>query len=183
MGSRHRISTYFLVSVLVTHFLLFGTLHAKSPLKGGADGAIVPVKLAGLHHQDSLFQYVSYPAAWTAAQKSSRPLLLYVTMPRCPYCVKMVQNTLKNPEIRSLVASSFETVYVDRYAQARLAAKLNVRSYPTTILVSTNNRVLDVIEGYMESKAFRRRLQTNLTALQVKRSGEKTDRVAKLGFQ
>jgi len=133
----------------------------------------MPVKLAGLHHKDSLFRHVSYQAAWTAAQKSSRPLLLYVTMPGCPYCVKMVQNTLKKPEIQSLVVNSFETVYVDRYAQARLAAKLNVRSYPTTILVGTNNHVLDVIEGYMESEAFRRRLQTNLTAFQMKRGGEK----------
>jgi thioredoxin-related protein len=118
-------------------------------------------------HLDAIFQHFSYSAAWTAAQKNNRPLMLYVTTSGCPYCVKMAQSTLKNREIRSLVADSFETVYVDRIAQAKLVAKLNIRYYPTTILVSTNNQVLDVIEGYVEPMTFQRRLQTNLGAFQT----------------
>ncbi len=174
MGSHQTLSVCAIVSVLSIPLGLPELVHAKSPSReGAASGATVSAKLAGLNHQDPLFRYVSYPVAWTAAQKSSRPLLLYVTMPGCPYCVKMVQNTLKSEEIQSLVADSFETVYVDRYAQADLAAKLSVRYYPTTILVSTDNHVLDVIEGYVESRAFRRRLQTNLTAFQLKQAGDK----------
>jgi len=174
MSSRQIISVCAIVSVLIISLGLPELADARSPSKEGANGgATISAKLAGLRHQDPLFRHVSYPVAWTAAQKSSRPLLLYVTMPGCPYCVKMVQNTLKNPEIQSLVADSFETVYVDRYAQAGLAAKLRVRYYPTTILVSTDNHVIDVIEGYMESRAFRLRLQTNLTAFQLKRAEEK----------
>jgi hypothetical protein len=174
MESRQTLSVCAVVSVLTISLGLPERVHAKSPLREGVtSGATVSAKLAGLNHRDPLFQHVSYPIAWTAAQKSSRPLLLYVTMPGCPYCVKMVKNTLKSEEIQSLVADSFETVYVDRYAQADLAAKLSVRYYPTTILVSTDNHVLDVIEGYVESRAFRRRLQTNLTAFQLKQAGDK----------
>ncbi len=113
----------------------------------------------------SLFRHTSYPVAWTAAQKSNRPMLLFVTMPGCPYCVKMINNTYKNREVRTLVSESFESVYVDRYAQAKLVAKLKIKLYPTTILVSTNNQVLDVIEGYVGSQTFRHRLKTDLATL------------------
>jgi len=113
-------------------------------------------------HRAPLFRHKSYPVAWTAAQKSNRPMLLYVSMPGCPHCVKMINSTYKNREVGSLISESFESVYIDRYAQADLVAKLRIKMYPTTILVSANNQVLDVIEGYVEPQTFRRRLKTDL---------------------
>ena len=176
MGSRQATLTRFVVFMLVFHLGSPGTALARQPVRGGQQEAQqgaqeeeskVPVEQAYAQHPDPLFRHVSYPAAWNAAQKSNRPLLLFVTMSGCPYCVKMVQNTLKDPDIRSLVADSFETVYVDRSAQAKLVEKLNIRYYPTIILVSSNNRVLDVIEGYVEPKVFQHRMRTNLAAFQT----------------
>ena len=110
----------------------------------------------------SLFRHSTYPTAWTAAQKSNRPILVYVSMPNCPHCVKMVKNTYDSPEVGNLVASSFETVYAGRFTHAKLVQMLKVKWYPTTILVGSNNKILDVIEGYVDSKTFQRRLQTGL---------------------
>jgi len=112
----------------------------------------------------SLFRHSTYPAAWTAAQKSNRPILVYVSMPNCPHCVKMVKKTYERPEVGKLVSSSFESIYADRYTHAKLVQMLDVQWYPTTILVGPNNQVLDVIEGYVDSKTFQRRLQTGLAA-------------------
>ena len=111
-----------------------------------------------------LFRHSTYPAAWTASQQSNRPILVYVSMHNCPHCVKMVERTYELPEVERLVSSSFETIRADRYTHAELVQKLHVKWYPTTILVGPNNKVLDVIEGYVESKAFQRRLQTGLAA-------------------
>jgi len=118
--------------------------------------------------ETSLFRHATYPAAWTAAQKSNRPILVYVGMPNCPHCVKMVKLTYDTPEVGNLVASSFETVYAGRFTHAKLIQMLDVKWYPTTILVGPNNKVLDVIEGYVEAKAFQRRLQTGLAATSSK---------------
>jgi hypothetical protein len=112
----------------------------------------------------SLFRHSTYPAAWTAAQESNRPILIYVTMPQCPHCVKMIEQTYKRPTVGKIVSSSFETICADRFIHAKLIEKLHVKWYPTTILVSPNNKVLDVIEGYVDEAKFKQHLQTGLAA-------------------
>jgi hypothetical protein len=41
---------------------------------------------------------------------------------------------------------------------------LNVRWYPTTVLVGSDNKVLDVIEGYVDANSLKQRLQLGLAA-------------------
>jgi len=112
-----------------------------------------------------LFQHATYPAAWRAAQKSNRPILVFVSMPNCHYCVKMKQQVYQLHHVQQLVSSSFETVYAGRYTHAKLIEKLHIKWYPTTVLVGPNNKILDVIEGYAEATKFQQRLQTGLAAL------------------
>jgi len=133
-------------------------IAAVSP---SVEAAIAEAAAAG---DAPLFRHSTYPAAWTAAQKSNRPILVYISMPNCPYCVKMMKKTYQRPEVENLVASSFETIYADRFTHAKLVQTLNVKFYPTTIIVGPNNKVLDVIKGYVDSKTFQRRLQTGLAA-------------------
>ncbi len=132
----------------------------------GAEEVAASDPLGELHAGGNapLFRHSSYPAAWTAAQQSNRPILVYVGMPHCPYCVKMMEKTYRLPAVEKLVSSSFETVHAGRFTHAELVRKLNVKWYPTTILVGPNNQVLDMIEGYVEAKAFQRRLQTGLAS-------------------
>jgi protein disulfide-isomerase len=119
-------------------------------------------KPAPLKH--GVFRFTSYPAAWTAAQKSGRPILVYVTSQNCPHCTRMVGETYQRSTVREFVGSSFETVLVDRTEQPELAQKLRVRWFPTTLVVGPDNKVIDVIEGYVDAAAFARRLQTTLAA-------------------
>jgi thioredoxin-related protein len=111
-----------------------------------------------------LFQHSSYPKAWTAAQQSNRPILLYVTMPGCSHCDKMMEETLHLPHVKQMISESFETVYVSRRTHAKLVKKLKVKWYPTTVLVGSNNKVVDVIEGYVDAKVFQSRLKVGLAS-------------------
>ncbi len=111
-----------------------------------------------------LFRHTSYPDAWTAAQQSNRPILLYVTMPGCPHCDKMMDETYRLPNVEEMVSESFETVYVSRRTHAKLVKSLKVKWYPTTVLVGTNNKVVDVIEGFVDAKVFQRRLKVGLAS-------------------
>lgn len=110
------------------------------------------------------FKHASYPAAWTAAQESNRPILVYVSMPQCPHCTMMLDKTYQQPEIDELVKGSFETLQAGRYTHATLISKLHVRWYPTTVIVGPNNKVLDMIEGYVDANTFKRRLQMGIAS-------------------
>jgi len=129
---------------------------------GVATPTAPPVKPRPLRH--GVFRFTSYPAAWTAAQKSNRPILVFATAPGCSHCVKMIGETYQQPKISQFLGDSFETVYVDRAEQPELAAKLQVRWFPTTIVVSPDNQVLDVIEGYVDAATFAQRLRTTFAA-------------------
>jgi len=111
-----------------------------------------------------VFRFHSYPAAWTAAQKTNKPILVYATTSNCPHCVRMIGESYRSPQVSRFVNDSFETVYVDRGEQPELTAKLRVRWFPTTIIVGPNNQVLDVIEGYVDPKMLAQRLQTTFAA-------------------
>ncbi len=114
-----------------------------------------------------VFKYSSYPVAWTSAQSSNRPILVFATSSNCPHCTRMIGETLRSPQVGRFLNDSFETVYVNRAEQPELAAKLKIRMFPTTIVVGPNNQVLDVIEGYVDSKTFAQRLQTTVAAHQA----------------
>jgi thioredoxin-related protein len=124
--------------------------------------AAMKVKSASLRH--GVFRHTSYPAAWTAAQESGRPILVYVTSQSCPHCTRMLGETYQRASLRTFMTGSFETVFVDRAEQPELAQKLHVRLFPTTLIVGGDNKVIDVIEGYVDASAFSRRLQTSLAA-------------------
>jgi thioredoxin-like negative regulator of GroEL len=119
-------------------------------------------KPAPLRH--GVFRFTSYPAAWTAAQETNRPILVFVTSGSCPHCSRMLDETYQASRVKEFVGDSFETVFVDRSEQPALAAKLHVRWFPTTLVVGPDNQVMDIIEGYVDPAAFSRRLQTTLAA-------------------
>ena len=77
----------------------------------------------------------------------------------------MAEGTYHESPVEKLVTGSFETIEVDRYQDAKLVEKLKIRWYPTTVLVAPNNKVLDVIEGYVDAKIFQHRLQSSLATL------------------
>jgi thioredoxin-like negative regulator of GroEL len=146
-------------------------LAAANPATLGADGVTAGPKLvkapateakAAMRH--GVFRYTNYGAAWTSAQKSNRPILVFATAPSCPHCVRMIGESYQSPQIKQFVNESFETVYVDRAEQPALTAKMNVKWFPTTVIVGPNNQVIDVIEGYVDSKTLAQRLQTSVAA-------------------
>jgi thioredoxin-like negative regulator of GroEL len=150
-------------------------LLMASPAAFGADGVTAGPKLVKAPASQSkpeakpamrhgVFRYTNYGAAWTYAQKSNRPILVFATAPSCPHCVRMIHESYQSPQIKQFVNDSFETVYVDRTEQPSLTAKMNVKWFPTTVIVGPNNQVLDVIEGYVDSKTLAHRLQTSLAA-------------------
>jgi hypothetical protein len=147
---------------------LGGVAFGEGALPGAEQAAaptVAQAPVVRLRH--GVFKYSSYPAAWTSAQSTNRPILLFATSANCPHCVRMVGESFQSPHVSRFVNDSFETVYVNRSEQPDLAAKLKIRWFPTTIVVGPNNQVLDVIEGYVDAKTLSQRLQTSVAAHQA----------------
>ena len=154
------------VAAQLTGGLVIGLLLAAAALAEDSPRIASLTTAAKPLLRHGVFRFTSYPAAWTAAQESNRPILLYATAPNCPHCVRMIDETYAAPNVKRLATESFETVYVDRAEQPDLASKLKIRYFPTTIVVAPNNQVLDVIEGYVDAKTLNRRLQSSFAAHQ-----------------
>ena len=53
---------------------------------------------------------------------------------------------------------------MSRQTHPKLVKSLKVKWFPTTVLVGRNNKVMDVIEGYVDAKTFQRRLKVGLAS-------------------
>lgn len=91
-------------------------------------------------------------------RREARPMLLFVTREGCLYCVRMKQQTYADAGVASEITRSFVATTVDGLQQQSLVRQLGVRVYPTTVIISPQNEVLDVIDGFVDSNVLRSRL-------------------------
>lgn len=97
-------------------------------------------------------------AAWQKAKATKRPLLLVALTDGCRYCEEMRRNTLHNREVLAEIRHSYVPAAVRAADRPSLIEKLQIRVFPTAVIISPNGRVLDTISGYMSPGEFRARL-------------------------
>lgn len=102
----------------------------------------------------SAFKHHTIDAAWQAAQKSQLPLLLFVHSDNCRFCVKMEKETYSHPKIAAAVNASSESVSLRKEQNLELVKRLQVRAYPTTIVVSPSGKEIGRIEGFLNPQKF-----------------------------
>lgn len=101
-----------------------------------------------------VFRHADVDAAWAAAQKSQRPVLVYVSASNCHFCKKMVSETLSHPQIQRANNRWFETAVVSNDTQPELVAKLGVKAFPTTLLVRPDGKMAARLTGYASPEKF-----------------------------
>jgi len=97
--------------------------------------------------------------AWEITQESKQSLLLFVTHPDCAYCTLMKKKTFQDDGVVADVSESFVSAAVDAQIWTRFVQRLGVRIYPSTVIISHDNKVLDRIGGYVEPLILRARLE------------------------
>ena len=101
-----------------------------------------------------VFRHASADDAWRAAQKSQRPVLLFVSSQDCRYCSKMLKDTYSNPQLAAALSASCEPVSLMSEDNQALVKKLQIRAFPTTVVVAVDGSVLAKIEGYQPPQKF-----------------------------
>jgi hypothetical protein len=96
--------------------------------------------------------------AWRQTVSQGRPLLLFVTRAHCKYCSQMKTVTFADEQVRELVSEGFVPLAVDPTSDAELIKELKISAYPTTIVISPDEGLLDQFKGYLPPAEFARRL-------------------------
>ncbi|NOY41929.1 MAG: thioredoxin family protein [Planctomycetes bacterium] len=108
--------------------------------------------------QDRLFNHARVEQAWEAAIAAKKPLLVMFTSDNCVYCRKMLAETYGNPAVRKMLAGRTESVLAHANEYGELAKRMGIRGFPTTLVVSHQGEVLDLMEGFVEPRAFVQRV-------------------------
>ena len=99
--------------------------------------------------------------AWQASQEQERPILIYVTMKCCYYCEKMRHDTYANTSVVDDIHRTYVPASIDSKRYPLLVERLNVRVFPTTIIVGHDGKVIDSISGYVGPEQMRSWLKTS----------------------
>jgi len=106
------------------------------------------LKAKGVHWHHDL------RAAQRASLATGRPMLIVVGGPKCYYCKKLETDVFANPTVARYINSSFIPVHLDYYKNAREAQILEVKSLPTTVILSPEADLLGSIEGYVNVRQY-----------------------------
>ena len=88
------------------------------------------------------------------SQKTKKPMLIEVGASWCGYCKKMQRETFQNAHIAKHVNACFIPVSIDADAEKKLVQSMGVRAFPTTVIVSPEMRIVQVIEGFQSAAEF-----------------------------
>ncbi len=80
--------------------------------------------------------------------KQGRPLMIYVTSARCPYCRKMEQNTWTDEAIAQRIHERFVPLRLDAERHPDLVRKLRVEGLPTTLIYGPDGKLMGQFSGY-----------------------------------
>jgi thioredoxin-related protein len=100
---------------------------------------------------------VNLDLAWDLVQQDGRPLLVFVTRQGCKYCTKM-KATYANEQVARQVNDRYIPVAVDAASAAALVKRFKIKSFPTTLVISSDARLVDRIQGYVAAEEMPRRL-------------------------
>ncbi len=127
------------------------------------------VTLLALGTSNGIAQEVAWStdiqSAWKTAQKTNRPMLVFVTSSSCSHCRNMESKTLASPAIARRINGSYVPVLVSAEESEAVAAQLQVRSVPTTIVISPDGRIADRVDGYVSAATLQARLDSVLKQL------------------
>lgn len=88
------------------------------------------------------------------SQQQKKPLLIKVGATWCHYCVKMKRETFQDAHIADHVNACFIPLSVDADQNRELVRALNVRAFPTTLVVSPDMKIVKRIRGYQSVRQF-----------------------------
>ena len=107
-----------------------------------------------------------YSEARRAGIAQDRPVLLFVTTDGCTHCDRMIDRTFQDSGVIGALSDDFVPAQIKLSPADDLAKQLKVTLFPTTIIISTEGKILDYARGYMSANQLNQRLDA-ATAVRI----------------
>lgn len=118
----------------------------------------------------TLFGYenLDYAQAIQKAKETNRHLVLVLKSQYCPWCTKLINNVLENPDVKTMIEQNFVLVILDR-EQDKYPDKFYSRLVPTTFFIDSKKEdEVDMIIGYVRYGEFLNKLKEVLNSKDIK---------------
>lgn len=116
----------------------------------------------------------SYDDARSEGKKTDRPIMLFVTMEDCRYCVKMQRNSFDDAGVKNEISDSFVPTKLYLDPESYLGKSLKITMFPTTMFIAPDGSILGYVRGYIPREAFHAEM------LSAKSANDERLRIARL---
>ena len=107
---------------------------------------------------ESIQWITEYSAARRAGIDQGRPVMLFLTMDGCTHCERMIDGAFTDTTVIGSLNKDFVSAQLKLDTEDELAKQLKVTLYPTTVIISTQGKILDYARGYLSPSELNQRL-------------------------
>lgn len=111
---------------------------------------------------------------------TGKPMLIVCGGPWCVYCKKLEKEVLGNPTIARYINKTFIAVHLDSEKDQKAVQILEVKSLPTTVILSPEADLLGSVEGFVQPRDYALVLKQSIDFQKTLR-GEKAVALRKAG--
>jgi thioredoxin-related protein len=87
-------------------------------------------------------------SGWRESKRTGRPMVIFITSPRCRYCDAMKAGTWRDVGIENRVGSEFIAVQLTPEHNPIELSRISVDVYPTTLIALPQGKVIDHRTGF-----------------------------------
>ncbi|QDT35844.1 thioredoxin family protein [Stratiformator vulcanicus] len=88
------------------------------------------------------------------AVRTKKPLMIQVTAEWCGFCKKMLRTTYTDQDVADLVSTRFVPLVVDADEHPELMKELEIKAYPSTVIVDPRGNIVANIKGFQDAEKF-----------------------------
>ena len=92
------------------------------------------------------------------AKKEHRLILLFGFTDWCPWCKKMRATTLQDSTVIKLINDHFVPIALNLDTDNDIASQYNMVGLPTTVILDSNNHIVQTYAGYITPEEFAKNL-------------------------
>jgi len=102
---------------------------------------------------------------------TGKPMLIVCGGPWCVYCKKLEKEVLGHPTIARYINKTFIAVHLDSEKDQKAVQILEVKSLPTTVILSPDADLLGSVEGFVKPRDYAQVLKQSIDFQKTLRGG------------
>lgn len=142
------------MSGLLLTSVAMGATTASKPAASGRKTVQSPQSTQLSQEAPSVQWVYDLKSAHKQSLATGKPMLIVCGGPWCIYCKKLEKEVLSHPTIARYINKTFIAVHLDSEKDQRAVQILEVKSLPTTVILSPEADLLGSVEGFVKARDF-----------------------------